>query len=440
MNNYLNQTIFGKDFGNAGNYRIPSIIRTKKNTLVACADERYFTGADNPNRIDKVVRRSSDNGVTWDAQIVAVKEFGESKMFASAAIDPALLYDAENDVIYMLYVHTPSTVGILHSKKGIGFDAAGRKRVTVNKKTAYIYEDGTVRTANGRDTGYSVSDGIVEKDGTVIGDIYTGNCEVKELETFFLFISKSTDDGLTWSKPVCINEQVKAKYMSFIGACPGVGIKISKGKHAGRLVFPIYYNTVSIGLSLSSCVIYSDDGGATWKRGKSPNDGRRHGIFKLSSRFVGDFDMITESQVIELPDGSLRMFMRNHSGKRLITMADSYDGGATWKNYRFNPVLTHPICQISAINAQHNGREVTLVCNAADKKKRINGTVRLSYDYGETFESSARVKDGEFVYSSMVQTADGDVFMLYEGCTEHETIEGIKFPISAIEKGETLNG
>lgn len=440
MNNYLNQTVFSKDFGNAENYRIPSIIRTNKGTLVACADERYFTGADNPNRIDKVVRRSVDNGVTWGTQIVAVKEFGKSKMSSSSAIDPSLLYDGENDVIYMLYVHTPSTVGILHSKKGTGYDASGRARVTVNKKAAYVHEDGTVKMANGKDSGYTVENGIVKKDGKEIGDIYTGNCAVKEHETFYLYICKSTDDGLTWSKPECLNEQVKAKYMSFIGACPGVGIKISKGKYAGRLVFPIYYNTITVGLSLSSCVIYSDDDGATWQRGKSPNDGRRHGIFKLSSRFVGDFDMITESQVIELPDGSLRMFMRNHSGKRRITMAESSDGGATWQNYRFNPVLVHPICQISAINAQYKGKEVTLVCNAADKKRRVNGTVRLSYDYGETFECSARVKEGEFVYSSMVQTADGDIFMLYEGSTRHETIEGVKFPISAIEKGETLNG
>ena len=82
------QTIFSKESGRAGNYRIPSIVKTKSGVLVACADERFFTGRDNPNRIDKVVRRSLDNGLTWEDQIVVVEEVGESMKDASAAIDP----------------------------------------------------------------------------------------------------------------------------------------------------------------------------------------------------------------------------------------------------------------------------------------------------------------------------------------------------------------
>ena len=35
------QTIFGKEFGRAENYRIPSIIKTNKGTLIASADERF---------------------------------------------------------------------------------------------------------------------------------------------------------------------------------------------------------------------------------------------------------------------------------------------------------------------------------------------------------------------------------------------------------------
>lgn len=432
-------TVFSKASGNAGNYRIPSVVKTDKGTLIACADERYFTGADNPNRIDKAVRRSVDNGASWQEQIVAVKEYGESKEKASAAIDPALLYDSDSDTIFMLYLHSPAGVGILSSAKGTGYDKSGRKIVTVDNRKAYIDENNAVILADGQDSGYRY-DGkaYVSKDGQAVGDIYSYGCAVREYNTSYLYISKSTDDGLTWTEPECLNLQVKENYMSFIGACPGVGIKIKNGKYAGRLVFPIYFNTLRRGLSLSSCVIYSDDGGRTWKRGKSPNDGRYNFIFKLNSRFVGDMDMITESQVIELPNGDLRMFMRNHHPKRRIAMAESTDGGQTWKHYRHNPALIHPICQISAINVEYNGQTATLVCNSADKKKRINGTVRLSYDYGETFVASALVKEGEFVYSSMVQADDGDIVLLYEGSTRHETIECVKFPISAIEKGEII--
>ena len=89
------------------------------------------------------------------------------------------------------------------------------------------------------------------------------------------------------------------------------------------------------------------------------------------------------------------------------------------------------------LNADYNGREVTLVCNAADTQKRINGIVRLSYDYGETFVSSMPVKqpeeDNGFVYSCMTQAKNGDIVLLYEGSTMHETIESIVFPVSALE-------
>ncbi len=433
--------VFGKATGRANNYRIPSVITTKRGTIVACADERFFSAADFPNRIDKVVRRSEDNGRTWQEQIVAVEEAGESKNHGSLAIDPALLYDEEQDKIYLLWSHTPTNIGIINAKRGTGFDAAGNKIVTVGGKKGYV--DGAGKIYAGKDlTAYTADEkGDVYEGGKKIGNMYIKNCPVCEYETFFLFICESSDDGLTWSKPVCLNSQIKAPWMSFLGTCPGIGIKLKHGKYAGRLVFPVYFNSQGMFivpvLSLSACVIYSDDNGKTWQRGKSPNDGRKkHGI-KLSSRFVADWNNITESQVIELPDGTLRMFMRNHSLKRLVAMAESTDGGVTWHNYRHNEFLPQPICQVSVLNAQYGGREVTLVCNAADKQRRENGMVRLSYDYGETFVSSMPVKeegaDNGFVYSCMTQAKNGDIVLLYEGSTKHETIESAVFPVSVLE-------
>ncbi|MBQ8029425.1 MAG: exo-alpha-sialidase [Clostridia bacterium] len=71
------KTVFGPDTnGPSEFYRIPSMISTKNNIVVACADARFCSGADNPNRIDKVVRRSEDSGETWSDYIVAVEEKG----------------------------------------------------------------------------------------------------------------------------------------------------------------------------------------------------------------------------------------------------------------------------------------------------------------------------------------------------------------------------
>ncbi|MEG1535462.1 MAG: sialidase family protein [Clostridia bacterium] len=427
--------VFGKSLARAGNYRIPAILLTKHGTLVACADERWFGGGDNPNRIDKVVRRSSDGGETWGETIVLKKEFGERKLKASASIDPCLLYDEKTDTIFCIFAHTPSGVGILTSVKGKGLTADGDRILYGDNKKAFL-RDGKIFVDN-LETAMTVDkDGnIADKAGQNLGNINVGGGKFKEKNTFFLCISHSCDDGLTWSEPVCLNNQVKEDYMSFLGAGPGVGLVIKNGAHAGRYVFPIYYNTASGAiLMLSAAMIYSDDQGKTWQRGKSPNHARKHGIIPICPRFLLPFDQITETQLIELPDGSLKLFMRNHAGKKLIMTAISDDGGESWRDCKFQPQLDQPICQCSVITANDNGRVATLFLNAASKTARTNGTIRLSYDYGETFEYSRSLKDGDFVYSSMAQLPDGQICALYETSTQHESIELAKFPIDWIKE------
>ncbi len=425
--------VFSKNSGNADNYRIPALIVTKHGTLVACADERFFTAGDNPNRIDKVVRRSNDNGATWGDQIVMVKEVGETKPKSSAAIDPALLYDEETDTIFCLYCHTPAGIGILNSTKGIG-DTKYGKLIKRGNANYYLQSDGTMLDSKKSATAYTVDEvGDVYDSATKLCNIYAGDGEFKEFRTSYLMITASHDDGLTWSKPFCLDKMTKSPYMGFIGPGPGVGIQIKNGEYRGRLVFPIYFNVIKFPLMMSNAVIYSDDHGATWKRSACPNDGRQLiGKIKMTHRFVLPRHMVSESQLIELPDGSLKIFMRNHHPKRLIATATSTNGGETWENFTFHPQLVHSVCQCSVINVMHNGKPATLFLNAADSKKRINGTIRLSYNYGKTFEYAKLIKAGEFVYSSMVQMPNGEIGVLFEGSTQHETVDFMSFPIDYI--------
>ena len=421
------QTIFGKEFGRAENYRIPSIIKTNKGTLIASADERFCTCRDNPNRIDKVVRRSEDNGLTWQEQIVAVEEVGDSMNDASAAIDPCMLYDSNTDTVFMIYCHTPAGVGILNCKKGTGHDKDGNLYLYEGKKK-YLLKDGFVYKSDGSKN----EDYRVEKNGNVLyKEQHAGNYKLKpgrfkELNTSFLCMETSNDDGLTWSEPIDISYQVKEKYMSFIGPGPGVGICVKNGKYAGRLIFPIYYNTFPVPtsgiLTLSSCVISSDDNGKTWKRVLSPNQPRKRMGLKIGHRCILPNDSITECQLIECENGRLKFFMRNHSSKRLIATAISDDGGVSWHDYKHNPQLPQCICQCSVILGEEDGREITLFLNAANQKVRHDGVIRLSYDYGETFEYSKLIKEGEFVYSSMVWLGDNKVGVLYEENMQHEEI------------------
>lgn len=429
----VTKTVFSKETGNAGNYRIPAVVKTKHGTIIACADERFFTAGDNPNRIDKVIRRSKDYGASFEKQITVVTENGYSKDRSSAAIDPCLIYDDESDTVFLFYCHTPSGVGILNSKRGTGYNDCGEKIISRGRKKL-IFKNGGL-FLNGKKVYDADENGAVfDENGKEIGNYCIGSGGFSEHKTSYLYMTKSTDDGVSWEKPVCLNYMLKEKYMAFIGPGPGVGVKLKNGKYANRLVVPIYFTPRTFPLMECSAAIYSDDGGLTWKRGAAHNDARRYfcGI-KVGHRFISGSKRTSESQLIELPDGTLRAFIRNHDSLREVAVADSRDGGATWENFRFIG-LPQCVCQMSAINIADGNKEATVFLNGADKLSRRNGVIRLSYDYGETFPYSKTITEGDFVYSSICEGKPGSLFILYEGSLKHESIEATTLRIEDIKE------
>lgn len=429
------KTVFGPGTGGPSEfYRIPSMITTKNGVTVACADARFCSGRDNPNRIDKVVRRSLDSGETWGEYITVVEEHGTELKMSSAAIDPILTYDEETNRIFLHYCHTPAGIGILNCKKGIGEDESGNK-ILLKKLGKYILKDDIVYTTKNQKTDYRVSEnGDITKKDESLGNIYTGGI-LREFSSASLMMCYSDDDGLTWSNPQSLNCQVKEKYMSFIGPGPGNGIVIKKGKYAGRIVVPIYYGVRKYPLCLSCCVIYSDDKGKTWKRGETPNNTRKILGFKANQFLITEHNMLTESQVIELGDGTLKYFMRNHNSCRCVAVAYSKNGGEYWEDFSHDENLPQPICQTSVIKLNGMEKPYVVLLNAADKKERKCGTVRLSEDDGETFPYSRILKADSFVYSSLAQLPDGNIGALFEPDTECKNILFTKFSIDWIRGG-----
>ena len=407
--------VFSKESGNANNYRIPSIVRLTDGSLVASADERYFTGSDNPNRIEKVVRISNDNGETWGKQITAVATLGKDKLHSSAAIDPATLYDDATNTVFMLYSFTPAGIGILNCNAGSGLKD-GKQKVVKGLKT-YLVEYGEL-TFKGNPTGIKVED---NGDLSIGGNIFTASSPYKAYGTSYLMLTKSTDGGNTWSTPICLDAMVKSKRMHFLGAGPANGIKIKNGKFAGRLVFPVYYGLGKLPMSLTCAVIWSDDGGQTWEIGETPEIAGR--FPKKNPWIIPDSLMTTESQVIELPNGDIAVYMRNHNKKRRILRAVSTNGGASWSKPEFIEDLPHCICQITAIAFEYEGKYTVVCINASDTKKRVNGQLKVSFDEGNTFPYSYTITEGEFVYSSATYLGNGDVAILYEDNTKHEDIK-----------------
>jgi len=213
-----------------------------------------------------------------------------------------------------------------------------------------------------------------------------------------VFVCASKDDGDTWSEPKDITATTKKEDWWWYATGPGVGIQLQEGAHKGRLVIPCDFTSKD---GYGSHVILSDDHGATWQLGGVIPGG------------------CNECQVAELANGTLMLnarMQRNSEKKRGIVT--STDGGLTWSALRFDGTLIEPVCQASVLRyslATDGDKNRLLFSNPASTTDRINMTVRLSYDEGQTWPVSRLLHDGPSAYSCLAVLPDGDIGCLYEG-------------------------
>jgi sialidase-1 len=199
-----------------------------------------------------------------------------------------------------------------------------------------------------------------------------------------VWLTKSTDDGATWTKPINITSTTKDPDWTWYATGPGGGIQLK----SGRLLIPCDHALAGSQL-FRSHAIYSDDHGATWKLG---------GV-------IGD--KVNECQAVELGDGRLMMNLRSYMGHRCRAVSWSSDGGLTWTPAQDEPALIEPVCQASIL------RFVLVFSNPASTK-REKMTVRLSLDEGKTWSISALLSAGPSAYSSLAVLPDQRIGCLYE--------------------------
>lgn len=409
------QKLFKPDKRKNTFYRIPSLIKLNNGDLLAFCDRRYFSFADNPNRIDQCYRRSRDNGETWGKEEVFVRQTGNTPETGSAAIDGTPLYDEENNVIYYLYNMTPAGIGAMASKRDKGVVSGGYK--IFNGEKNYVWKGRELLDENGEKTGYRIDKkGNVKKDGESFGNVLSNLEGFRLAQTSFLMLTTSADNGYSWSDPVCLNHGVKTDKMGFIGPGPGIGICLKRGRYKGRKIFPVYYSAGEQP-SFMAAAIYSDDG-KTWKLSGSVYDyteNVKDGVFSSWEMCV------TEAQLFEREDGSIVLYARNHLGQTAKTAVmlqeTSSDGGETWENPVYRKDLIQCVCQASVIQFKdEKGVSYNAFLNPADFSERVNGVLRLSTDEGRTYEYAFKVKDGEFIYSSLAYLGKGIIGVLYESC------------------------
>jgi len=206
----------------------------------------------------------------------------------------------------------------------------------------------------------------------------------------------SDDDGMTWSQPIDVSQELKPANAATCASGPGIGIQLQKGGFAGRLVIP--FNSQDAQRNFVNWVAFSDDAGQTWKRGAEvPQEGMQ----------------LNEVQVAENADGSLYLNSRRwRAGAPLRKVSWSQDGGATWAKAMEDAALPEPVCQGSLLSATAGGKPAIFFLNPVGKG-RANGTLRRSEDGGKTWAESTLIIPGPFAYSSMAQVGK-DIGVLYE--------------------------
>lgn len=208
--------------------RIPGLVTSTKGTLLALYDARNERDDDLQGDIDIAINRSEDGGRTWQPMqtVLDMKEWGGLPQKYNGVSDGCILSDDFTGDLYVigLWMH-----GVLDPKTGKWIENLTDTSTVWNHQWR----------AHGSQPGY----------------------DVKQSSQFL--ISKSTDDGLTWSEPRNITRQVKKEKWWLLAPGPGRGITMEDG----TLVFPVEGRNED-GLQFST-IMWSKDKGENWTVGRT---------------------------------------------------------------------------------------------------------------------------------------------------------------------------
>ena len=131
-------------------YRIPGLATTNKGTLIGVYDVRRRSGGDLPGDIDVGMSRSTDGGRTWEPMKVIMDMGNDPRWRYDGIGDPAILVDQTTGTVWVAATWSHGNRSWIGSGPGL-----------------------------------------------------------KPEETGQLMLVRSDDDGVSWSEPINITEQVK---------------------------------------------------------------------------------------------------------------------------------------------------------------------------------------------------------------------------------------
>lgn len=319
-------------------YRIPALVVTQSDTVLAFCEARRYTGRDD-DVIDILLRRSFDGGRTWDRRQTVISDGDRT------CGNPCPLVDRETGVIMLPFC----------------------------------------------------------KDNQQV------------------FLSRSDNDGQTWSEPIQISSTVLDPKWSYVATGPGHGIQLA----SGRLLVPCWCDEspgpvtwrdppANWGKVQSSFAIYSDDHGETWRRGAT------------ATRDASD-----ECEVVEVTGGAVYMNMRSRQETHCRAFAWSQDGGENWSPVEYDPELPEPSCQGSIVRYD---TDRILLSHPSRTDSRACLTVRLSRDECRTWPIARVLEPGGAAYSDLAVTNDGNILCFFEAINDPSQLTLARFEIEWIDQ------
>ena len=211
----------------------------------------------------------------------------------------------------------------------------------------------------------------------------------KDKDVYYLKYVTSLDNGITWSQPIDITDQIsKPEWKNdFKFITSGRGFQTRDGTLLHCLV----------NLQNGTHVFGSNDHGKTWYIADAPIS-------------LGD-----ESKIVELNDGSWLVNSRvNNKGIRYSHI--SKNQGKSWTT-RPEINLIDPGCNASLVKYDYGNyinSDLLLLSNINNQSTREEIVIRHSLNGGETWSEPRIIYAGSAAYSSMTVLNNGEIGLLFE--------------------------
>jgi len=344
-------------------YRIPGIVRTNHGTLLAIFDRRLEARRDPQGLCNIGLKRSTNGGMSWEPVRIILDRgsWGGLDPRMNGVTDACILVNTENNEIFVgaLWMHGHWVNGEWEGEPNDPNAELGRKR--------------------GSGPGMSPK------------------------ETCQFLITRSTDDGMSWSDAVNMTKIKKPEWRLY-AVSPTNGITLEDG----TLVFP---SKVPGNTSLT----YSKDGGQTWT------------VSNLGPETNG-----VENAIVQLNDGSIMMNARRAGEFKYRTVYTTPDLGQTWIQHPTSgTVLAGPGCLGSlykhVYHQEGEEKSILFFSNPNSKDERERMTIKASFDEGMTWreENWILLDEEGGAYSSITSVDDETIGILYEGSQAHMTFQKI---------------